>query len=303
MTKPPRFALERSLSDVDEVPAVRARRTRFGLGALLLVGAVLALSTAGAGRAISRSYDDEVGDSPGAPDIVGGSFVTNDNVSITIGMRVGNRSGFSPLDWYSIAVDADSSPGTGGGSDYGVVGADYVIDVSERGAMLMFWNGSAYELESPQPVIPTIWIAGYGPALRIARAAVGNPKTFALVLRATDGAGVDLAPDTGAWSYTVVPLRLTAGRVAVRSARRGATLVAETEILRSDFGAPLVEGAVTCNAWTAGRTLAGRGRFVHGLAVCTWRLPRGAHGLRVRGGVGATFQGATARRGFRVHVR
>jgi hypothetical protein len=256
---------------------------------------------AGTGRATSRSYDDDPGDALEAPDI-SDSLVTNDNLSITIGMHVGNRSGFSPLDWYSIAFDVDSNRATGGGSDYGVEGAEYVVDVSARGAMLMFWDGAAYELASPQPVIPTIWIEGYGPALRIARSALGDPKSFGIVLRATDGERVDLAPDAGAWTYTVVPLELSAGRVAVRSKRHGATLVAETEIVRSDFGAPLAEGAVRCSARIAGEKLAGHGRFAHGLAVCTWHLPKGTHGRRVRGGVGATFQGVTARRGFSVRV-
>jgi hypothetical protein len=147
-----------------------------------------------------------------------------------------------------------------------------------------------------------MWIEGYGPALRISRGALGDPKTLGVTFRTTDGGHVDLAPDAGAWTYTVHPLALTAGKVALRYLHHGSWLVAETEILRSDFEAPLAEGAVGCNARVGAATLVGRGRFAHGLAVCTWRLPKSARGHRVRGGVAATFQGVTARRGFSVFV-
>jgi hypothetical protein len=281
--------------------------TQLGLGAVLAIGALLALATAGAGLAVrapssSHTFADEIGDASGAPDIDRVNLVTNDNVSVTIGMQIANRSGFSGLDWYSIALDTDSSPSTGGGGDYGVAGADYVIDVSQAGARLMFWNGVAYELADPQPVIPTMWIEGYGPALRISRGALGDPARLGVMLRTTDGARVDLAPDAGPWAYTVLPLALTAGKVALRHSRDGSRLVAQTEILRSDFEAPLAEGAVRCSARVGAATLVGRGRFAHGLAVCTWRIPRNARGHRVRGGIAATFQGATARRDFSVLV-
>jgi len=280
---------------------------RRGISVVLALGALLALATAGAGQAArtpssSHTFADEIGDASGAPDIDGVNLVTNDNVSVTIGMQIANRSGFSGLDWYSIALDTDSSPITGGGGEYGVSGADYVIDVSQSGARLMFWNGVAYELADPQPVIPTMWIAGYGPALRISRGALGDPTTLGVMLRTTDGARVDLAPDAGAWPYTVLPLALTAGKAALRYSRDGSRLVAQTEILRSDFDAPLAEGAVRCTARVGAATLTGRGRFAHGLAVCTWRLTKSARGHRLRGGVAATFQGATARRGFSVLV-
>ena len=278
---------------------------RWATGALLLVGAVLASAGAGhAARAPSSNhgYADAVDDALGAPDIGDVNLITNDNVSITIGVDIANRSGFSGLDWYSMAFDTDSSPATGGGSDYGVAGAEYVVDVSDTGARLMFWNGVAYELAFPQPVIPTMWIEGYGPALRIALGALGDPDTFGLALRTTDGARIDFAPDTGTWTYTVLPFELTAGKVTVRSGRHGASLVARTEIVRSDFHVPLAEGAVACSARIAGETLSGRGRFARGLAVCTWRLPKSARGLRVRGGVAATFQGVTARRAFSARV-
>jgi hypothetical protein len=284
-----------------DVNGVSTRLRRL-VGALL-AGTLLVLATAVAGhatRALSsnHSFADEIDDASGAPDIAGVNIVTNDNVSITIGMQIANRSAFSGLDWYSIALDTDSRRITGGGSDYGVAGADYVIDVSQVGARLMFWNGGAYELADPQPVIPTMWVEGYGPALRISRGALGDPESFGVMLRTTDGSRVDLAPDAGAWTYTVLPLELTAGRVAVRYARHGSRLVAETEIVRSDFEAPLAEGAVRCNARVGASTLAGTGRFTRGLAVCTWRLPKSARGHRVRGGVTATFQGVTARRAF-----
>ena len=155
----------------------------------------------------------------------------------------------------------------------------------------------------PQPEIATAWSNGYGPVLQVGRAALGDPQAFNVILKTANGEDLDLAPDSGSWSYAVTPLQLTAGRLAVGPARAGKPLAVAMEVERSDFETALDEGAIVCRATVAGRRLAGRGLFAGDLIVCSWRLPKDARGKRVRGSVSVTFQGVTAKRSFTVRVR
>jgi hypothetical protein len=274
--------------------------------ALLAAGALVAIVTAGAGDAApasALSYDDDVEDVLEAPDISAVNLITNDNVSITIGVHIRDRSTFRGLDAYSVALDTDSNPATGGGADYRVAGAEYVVDLAEGSSRLMIWTGSSYELVTPQPLIPTMWIEGYGPVIRIARAALGDPRRVDVVLRTASGLDVDLAPDAGAWSYTVKTLELIPGGLVVGRTQSGTRLVAAMEVLRSDFDAPLDEGAIHCSAKAGGTRLHGRGLFVDQVVVCSWRLPSSVRGRRVSGTVAVTFQGATASRSFNRRIR
>jgi hypothetical protein len=251
-----------------------------------------------------HSYDDYIEDVVSAPDICASNVVTNDNEVFTIFVHLHDRSAFAALDSYRVLLDTDSSPATGGSPDPAVVaGAEYVIDLAAGASRLSSWTGAAFAPVAVQPSIPTEWIEGYGPALQIERAALGDPKAFGVIFATANGADRDLAPDTGSWPYTTTPLRLTAGRLAVAPARAGAPLRAEMEVTRSDFDVPLDEGRIACGAKLAGKTLAGRGRFTGDVVRCTWRLPQDARGKRVRGSVAVTFQQVTATRSFRVRVR
>ena len=58
-------------------------------------------------------YDDFIEDVVTAPDVCGANLITNDNVTITMGVHIHDRSGFSALDSYRIHLDTDSSPATG----------------------------------------------------------------------------------------------------------------------------------------------------------------------------------------------
>ena len=179
---------------------------------VIVAAAFVALGVAGGSQASTQRYDDYVEDVLDAPDIGAVNLVTNDNEAITIGMQIHDRSAFGGTDAYSIALDTDSNAATGGGADYRVAGADYVIDLSDVASRLMIWNGTSYVLVTPRPLLPTVWIDGYGPVVQIPRAALGDPQSFDVVLRTASGLDVDLAPDVGSWAYTVRPLELAAGR-------------------------------------------------------------------------------------------
>ena len=270
---------------------------------VIAAAALVALSVAGGSHASAQRYDDYVDDVLDAPDIGAVNLITNDNEAITIGMHIHDRSAFGGTDAYSIALDTDSNAATGGSPDYRVTGADYMIDLADTASRLMFWTGLSYELVTPQPVLPTMWIRNFGPVVRIARAALGDPRSFDVVVRTASGVDIDLAPNALSWRYTVRPLELVPGRVAVGPVQAGRRLGAEMQVIRSDFDSALDEGSISCAATAGSTRLAGRGRFADGVVVCDWRLPNGARGKRVSGSVAVTFQGVTAARSFNVRTR
>ncbi len=251
-----------------------------------------------------HTYDDFIGDAKTAPDICQQNVVTNDNVSITFGMHIHDRSGFSAGDGYTIYLDTDMNPATGSLAGPGVpAGAEFAIDVLDGASNLRHWNGTSFEPVTPAEPIVTEWIEGYGPALQIAPADLGGPQGFNLVLVTTNGEDHDLGPDAGSWSYTLSPLALQAGRLALGPATAGKPFTARMVVVRSDFDDSLDEGAIACAARVGAKALAGGGSFAGGRVGCTWRLPKNARGTRLAGSVAVTFQGVTTKRSFSVRVR
>ena len=271
---------------------------------VIVAAAFVGLGVAGGSHASTQRYDDYVEDVLEAPDIGAVNLITNDNVAITIGMHIHDRSAFGGTDAYSIALDTDSNAATGGSADYRVTGADYMIDLADTASRLMFWNGTSYELVTPQPVLPTMWIRNYGPVVRIARAALGDPRSFDVVVRTASGVDIDLAPNALSWRYTVRPLELVPGRVALGRAQAGRRLTAEMKVIRSDFDAPLDEGAIVCSATVGGTRLDARGKFVAMASSPARGVSRRAPGASESAErVAVTFQGVTAARSFDVRTR
>jgi hypothetical protein len=249
-------------------------------------------------------YDDYIEDVVTAPDICAANLVTNDNVWMTFGLHIHDRTEFAGADSYRIYLDTDSNAATGTPIEASpLAGADLVIDMADGAApTLGAWDGTVFGAVSPQPEILSGWADGYGPVLRVSRSAIGSPSALRLVMSTEDVTDRDLAPDSGSWSYVVTPLRLTPGRLATTSARSGGSLRAAMPVTRSDFDIPLDEGKVVCRASIAGKRLTGRGRFADDLVTCAWRLPKGSAGKRLSGSVAVTFQDVTAKRSFAVRV-
>ena len=249
------------------------------------------------------AFDDYIEDVVTAPDICAANLVTNDNVAITLGVHIHDRSAFDATDTYRIHLDTDSNPATGSPAEAGpLVGADFVIDIADQ-TVLSAWNGSSFAAVAPPPEVLGAWVDGYGPAVLIDRAALGNPQALNVVLSTGNGADRDLAPDSGSWSYVIAPLRLAAGRLTLSPARAGVPLLAVMEVVRSDFDIPLDEGAIACRGSLAGKKLTGRGRFMADLVTCVWRLPKGSSGKRLSGSVSVTFQSVVAKRSFGIRVK
>ena len=250
-----------------------------------------------------HSYNDDIDDVVTAPDIGVSNVVTNDNLVLTIALRIRDRSSFSEGDVYSIYFDTDSNAATGTDALSGAPpGAEYSIDIAHGKTYLVRWNGSSFVLVTPRTPIATAWLDGLGPVLQIGRTDIGDPQSFRFVFVAVNG-DYDLAPNTGMWSYVVSRLVLTAGRISVGRARAGEPFVASMSVERSDFAIPLTRGMIKCAARVGGKSLDGRGTFLRERVSCTWRLPTNAAGKRFTGSNQVTFEGVTAKRAFSVRVR
>jgi hypothetical protein len=242
-----------------------------------------------------------------APDICSSNVLTNDNLgAITIGLHIHDRTAFEVGDSYSIFFDTDANTETGSVAAPGVpAGADYEVKFADdRAPSLLRWSGSAAELVVPQAPILLTWLEGYGPVLEVNSKDLGEPRAFNFVFVTSNGADVDLAPDSSVWRpYAMSALKLTAGRLGLAPARAGKPLVASMAVERSDFEFALEEGTIRCGARLGSRAFAGRGAFVAERVACLWRLPKNASGKRLAGSVAVTFQGVTARRAFSLRVR
>lgn len=236
-------------------------------------------------------YNDDIEDAGNAPDFCGDEIVTNDNETVTIGIHVHNRSGFTPGDSYSIQLDTDRASAA----------PEFEIAFDAAGAQLRRWNGTDFETVTTARVAID-WLDGYGPVLDLPRADLGNPSAFGLVFVSTDGSGADRAPDEGSWNYAVTPLKLSVRSLSISGTRAGQMLTARALVLRSDWEIPLTEGRIACAAHIGARHLNGHGTFARDRATCSWRLPANASRKQLSGNVAVAFEGVRAGRSFSLRV-
>jgi len=84
---------------------------------------------------------------------------------------------------------------------------------------------------------------------------------------------------------------------------RGRLFVARLSVRRTDTGARLRAGEVSCAARLAGRRLALYAAGFRGMyAECTWRIPSSAKGKLLTGAVGVSARGLRSARSFRSRV-
>jgi hypothetical protein len=163
-----------------------------------------------------------------------------------------------------------------------------------------------------------------GPVVTIDRAELGNTRRFRLFLNTMDGivfdpvaktfdlsnAHGDAAPDASApspWTYEVKlgPSRLLVERFSTTPAKpvAGKTFVAKLKVKRDDSGAFVTKGKVACKAAVGGSPAQLRSNgFAQGAAFCAWRVPEGSSGKSLRGSIGVTLSGKTAKKAFAIKV-
>jgi hypothetical protein len=255
------------------------------------------LTGAAAYKPAYRTYDDLIEDAGDAPDFCAGELVTNDSTTITIGVHAHNRDGFQQGDSYTMYLDTDQNPATGGAG----LGAEFAITFSGPTAVLAHWNGTTFEPTSAS--VPVEWVDGYGPVLVFEQSTIGNPAGFNLVMTSANGPDGDRAPDAGSWTFELTPLALEIKTLSLAPARAGYRFQVQALVLRSDFDAPLMEGTIGCTATIAGHRLSAKSKFAHNRAICAWRLPRSARARHLTGAISVTFEGVAVKRSFSRTVR
>jgi hypothetical protein len=287
------------------------------VGACLVVLPTAAAAPAGTERVAANSvtFQDSTGEDPAAPDITS-IVVSNDDAGIvSFRVNVPNRPALGQDMLFEIWVDTDNNPATG---DPDLGGADYVMQLVRGEISLYKWDGTDYTRRFGDPSAVTMNFSYQaGLTARISAAELGNTKAFKFFVVAVSGLVVDpvtgdldgansksdVAPGGGVGLYPYAvniarPTLVVRGVTTTpRAPKAGQTFTMRMTAARSDTGAVLQNGRVTCvgRAGTA-RLRAQLARVQGGAVVCTWLIPKNAKGKTFRGSVTVVFEGLRASR-------
>jgi len=306
--------------------------TRTGL---LLAGAafVVALPTAagalpsGAASPVgiaanSQTYQDSTGENPAAPDITTLTVSNDDAGIVSFKVDVPNRPALGQDMVIDLFVDTDNN-NTTGSPEFG--GTDYVVELIQGEVNLFKWDGTNFTRRfGDPPAISLSFSYQSGVTIRISAAELGNTARFnffvivesGIVFDPTTGdpdfsnSVGDAAPGGGAglFPYEIIIARptLIVRRIKATPAapRAGKTFTLRMTAARSDTGAVLQNGRVTCvgRSGTA-RLRAQLARVQGGAVVCTWLIPVKAKGKTFRGSVTVVFEGLRASRSYSARIR
>ena len=296
------------------------------LGLLALAALIPAAGGASSSRVAVNSvtFTDSTGEDPNGPDITSVVVSNDDTGLISFQINVPNQNSLTGDKLYDIDIDADNNPATGD-PDPLDPGADYAIERFQGIANLFQWDGKTFSRSASGPSQATLVYtnAQTGPIIKISNVEVGNTKQFKFNVLAvsnitSDASGnpdftkahVDFAPDLGHgfWSYQVktAPLRLLATKFREVPSRpkAGRLFSVRMVAVRSDTGAALQGGAVTCTARIGGKPLTVRlHRIANKEAQCAWLIPAPARGKTVRGSIVVTFEGLRVTKTFSAVIR
>jgi hypothetical protein len=287
---------------------------------LAILAAVFMVAPAGAANSVT--YQDSTGEPGGVKDITTVVVSNDDKGMITFKLNVPSAPSYTVDVDVDIYVDTDNNANTGA-VDIG--GVDYVIQLFRGEINLYKWDGTDFTRRFGDPPATTlIYQWSNGVSIRISAAELGNAKTFkffagvisGITFNETTGepdftnSVADFAPDLGRGFYTyevkVAPARVVfkSLKTAPASPKAGGTFTVRMAATRSDTGAPIINGRVTCTAKAGARTMRpNSARFVGGNAVCVFSVPRGTAGKTIRGTIKITFEGKSLTRPFSTKIR
>jgi hypothetical protein len=283
------------------MPRVRAR--------LVTLAVILALAglSASATALADESFLDASGDMtmPGlGPDITTVQVTTAPDGLITFRVAIANYETLPLKSFVAIFFDLDRNPDTGGQGDEARVGW-----VPDLGLTFEKWNGTEF-VAAPADALTAGFASGVF-TLTIPRAELSGLTSFAFYAGALviDGAnvGIDLAPGNEMrWHYDVVASRvaLSATRPVGKPARpvAGRQFSVSAVVTRSDTGAAVRAGSITCAARVGKARLRAVGRFMAGRAHCVMTVPRAAKGRTLTGTLTIRSADATITRRYSFRV-
>ena len=260
----------------------RSTIARFAIGAALL--AALAFSAAGAARAAPTPYvyTDKAGDSASAPDIQ--QVTLTDNGDGTVAWEI-DLAATIPDDGASavlVMIDADRNAQTGD-----KMGNDYMVYGDAEGLMVMRWDAttSNWVLSDHQP--SSADLEGGRLTFTVALADLGT-TSFDFVVAGIHGDDIDIAPESGAFTYPQTAATPTvkgivvSGSVLLPKAGKKFAVPAPQVHLSDDEIVPA--DTYTC-------TLTNHGKVMQQTAKCTWMLPKTTKGKTLMLKLAVTYQG------------
>ena len=256
----------------------------------------------------TQTYTDATGDSGAAADVSTVDVTLDAQDALTFTVTEPNRTAVVSPDSLAIRIDADDDAATGAPG-----GADYEVVVGPGTVKLAKWDGAAFA--DATAVNLTASSANGKVVVKIDCGDLGFPNAIAFVVQTSEDAFTtvgDSAPDAPTtWEFALeTTAKVSAGALQLSKARAGKVFTASMTVGVAfvpafAFGPVrrIEDGATTCSATLAGKPLRVlRGSFSGDRASCAWRLPKTAHGKRLRGRVLVQLDEGSASRSFSVKV-
>lgn len=303
-------------------------------GAALALAAALVAGAAGqvgsvAATSGSASFSDPSGDANGAADIV--SVVISDDPASGIVQFTLTANGEMAIDpalgpEVNIFVDTDRNPATGSpaGREFtgSPAGAEYRLSyertLTESAGGAEYWTGTSWKEAAPATM--SLSRSGDTFTWRLGKSDLGVGGGFdfyvgdeIFVDHVT--VGLDRAPESGVWSYDLSPATTTTttAKAAVKPrigaptttpgrAVAGKRFAVAFPVTRSDTGAPLTSGRMTCDPSVQGTVIGHVEQFKGGVARLSFTIPKTARGklLKVKVTIRLGSQSTARAAAFRV---
>ena len=283
-------------------------------------GALSGTATPTLTAANSTSYQDSSGENPAAPDITTLTVSNTDAAVVSFKINIPNRPQLAQDMLLLVFVDTDANPQTG---DPDSLGADYVIQIFGGEAALFRWDGSDFTRRAGDPPATSLIFAYQGGiTITMSAAELGNTKRFGFATIVIGGVAIDpvtgdldftntvsdVAPAAGAGFYAyevkITPPTLVVKKITIGKPTAGKPFTMRLVAARSDTGAVVQNGKVTCIGRVGSARLKAQiQRVVAGAATCTWNVPVKATGKTFRGSVSVIFEGLKASQSFSGKVR
>jgi hypothetical protein len=253
----------------------------------------------------AASFSDAAGDSGAAADItdvgVGNDVVEGPIVFwVTLANRPDDLVGDDQL---IVFLDTDLNPATGD------AGAEYALAVDAESVGAFWWDGAMYAQVQPASLSARFSKADKAVRIAIHPNDIGVTTGFTFSVETFSGDAHDAAPNGPPdWAYTLasgrIGLSVLASLVGPKRPIAGKGLSALIQVVRNDISEVLTLGKIGCTLRIGTKSVrATQSRFVAGVALCSWKLPKSAKGKLVRGTISLTYGGVTAKKSFSARVR
>jgi hypothetical protein len=238
------------------------------------------------------SFTDPAGDAADAPDVTAVTVSNDIGGNIMFHVAVAN---FTPESRIVLYLDTDKNASTGeDGADF-LLGLDHSTDPASEGWVLLQWNGTEWADAAQHSTVAAASDSTFAD-FRINKSDLGGTSGFAFQVwtrRYVAGAVTarDFAPDgsLSTWTYdlvapkpaptpTVVKPVFGAAKIVPAKPVAGKKLVFTVAVKRSDTGAPLTAGTMSCDPSVAGKVIKHAESFSGGKAKLAFVVPKTAKG-------------------------